>query len=133
MSWPAMQAFVASANFSEFVRHQKFLADNGAQPQITSLTDASGGMIVDWICRFETLAADFSEVTTHLGLQEAVLKRSTSLRPAKCALTSATMTSPICWSFTRRIIRRLATPESLSGLMNLFQPIQPLSHPFCWN
>ena len=83
MSWPAMQAFVASANFSEFVRHQKFLADNGAQPQITSLTDASGGMIVDWICRFETLAADFSEVTTHLGLQETVLKKVNQSAPGE--------------------------------------------------
>ena len=128
-----MQAFVASANFSEFVRHQKFLADNGAQPQITSLTDASGGMIVDWICRFETLAADFSEVTTHLGLQEAVLKKVNQSVPGEMRSDRSDDDIAYLLELTRRIIRRLATPESLSGLMNLFQPIQPLSHPFCWN
>ncbi len=75
MTWNAMQAFVETRDFSRFIRHPKFLADDGAQVQIHSLTDSAGDMIVDQICRFESLADDFTEVAARFGLANAALEK----------------------------------------------------------
>ncbi len=75
MRWKAMQAFIATTDFSHFIRHSKFLADDGAQPQIGSLTDTSGAVIVDRICRFETLTDEFASLAADLNLPGAALKK----------------------------------------------------------
>ena len=61
-SWLMTQAFVDSKNFSEFIRHEKFLNDFGAQPQINWLFNNEEEMLVDFIGKYENLNTDFEKI-----------------------------------------------------------------------
>ena len=75
LKWPAMRAYRATGCFSEFIRHPEFLADPGARSQHAMLADGDGRVLVDFVGRFERLAADFGQVTARLGLPEVPLPR----------------------------------------------------------
>ena len=72
-SWTATEAFVQSRSFSEFIRHEKFLASVATQPQAEWLCDDDGRCIVDFVGRFENLQAAADTITARLGLPPAPL------------------------------------------------------------
>lgn len=72
-SWPATEAFRQSKNFSEFIRHEKFLSSRAGQPQADWVCDEGGRCIVDFVGRFESLAAPIDSITSRLGLVDARL------------------------------------------------------------
>lgn len=83
-SWPATAAFQQSRSFSEFIRHEKFLASRAGQPQAEWVCDDDGRCIVDFVGRFEQLEAATDEITARLGLPPAELgvhNTSSSDRP----------------------------------------------------
>ena len=87
LRWPAIQAYLATGGFSEFIRHPAFLADPGARSQHAMLADGDGRVLVDFVGRFERLAADFARVTARLGLPEVPLPKhnaSSRRRMARC-------------------------------------------------
>lgn len=62
-SWLMTQAFLDSKNFSEFIRHEKFLNDFGAQSQINWIFTNEGETLVDFIGKYENLDIDFEKIT----------------------------------------------------------------------
>lgn len=83
-SWPATEAFQQSGSISEFLRHEKFLTSRAAEPQVDWVCDDDRRCIVDFVARFEGLAADIDRVSARLGLGSGrlgVLNTSTSERP----------------------------------------------------
>lgn len=67
-TWPTMQAFVASRDFSEFIRHEKFLASEAARPQCEAICDDSGTPMVEFVGRLEHFEASMQAVTSRLGI-----------------------------------------------------------------
>ena len=67
-SWSSTKAFTESRTFSEFIRHETFLATAAAQPQVASVCDDEGRCIVDFLGRSEDLDAGLRTVTQRLGL-----------------------------------------------------------------
>jgi hypothetical protein len=74
LSWPGLQAYLASGSFSEFIRQPRLYDDPGARPQL-DMVSADGRIIVERIGRFERLADDFAELAADLGLAAAALAR----------------------------------------------------------
>jgi hypothetical protein len=72
-SWPATEAFCQSKTFSEFIRHEKFLASPAIQPQADWVCDEDGRCIVDFVGRFEELQAAIDTVARRLGFDAAPL------------------------------------------------------------
>jgi hypothetical protein len=66
--WPATEAFLKSSNFSEFIRHEKFLSSRAAWPQADWLCDEAGTCLVDFVGRFEELGSAIQIVAKRLGL-----------------------------------------------------------------
>lgn len=73
--WRSVKAAVGSRNFSEFVRHPDFLADESTRPQKVWVTDADGRSLVDTVGAFENLAEDFARITAEVGLPDVRLGR----------------------------------------------------------
>lgn len=74
LKWPGMEAFLETDDFSGFLRHPAFSpAIMGARPQSVLLTDENGTLDVDFVGKFETLAADFADLAARLGLEGASL------------------------------------------------------------
>lgn len=73
-SWPATEAFLKSSNFSEFIRHEKFLSSRAAWPQADWLCDESGTCLVDFVGRFENLGSAIQTVATRLRLPSVDLQ-----------------------------------------------------------
>jgi hypothetical protein len=78
--WPGMQAYMASANFSEFIRHPNFSTNYlGTRRQSDMLCDSNGTLLVDVVGKYETLQQDFAAIADRLGLKDASLPwRNTS-------------------------------------------------------
>lgn len=72
--WPEVRAYRATRSLSGFMRHP--LLDHAAsmQPQVTSLCDEDGRLVVDFVGRFERLAEDFADVQRTLGLPPTPLR-----------------------------------------------------------
>jgi hypothetical protein len=74
LKWPGMQAFLATDDFSGFLRHPAFSSNIfGARPQSLLLTDREDRLSVDFVGKFETLAEDFATIAGRLGLEGASL------------------------------------------------------------
>lgn len=69
-SWPALRAYQDTGSFSEFIRHPLMERAPGFRPQSASLCDRRGRVLVDFVGRFENLAADFAAVQRAVGLPE---------------------------------------------------------------
>lgn len=67
-SWPATQAYLRTGSFSAFIRDGQFLGSLVGQPQAEWVCDDGGRCIVDFVGRFETLAADIATVGARIGL-----------------------------------------------------------------
>lgn len=67
-SWPATEAYRRSGSFSEFIRHETFLAARVGKPQAEWVCDEQGHCIVDFVGRFEQLEAAIDTIATRLGL-----------------------------------------------------------------
>lgn len=65
--WPLTQAYLESRDFSEFIRHGKYLEDSGTKPQVDWVLDENGGMMMDFIGKTENLAADFGTIAARIG------------------------------------------------------------------
>ena len=90
--WPAIQAYVESRSFSEFVRHPQFWADLASQPQTTWIVDEKEQEMVDFVGRVETIDADLTEIVQRVGLPKPALgrkNRSTVKRGAEHFPTEA--------------------------------------------
>lgn len=68
-SWATTQAFVESGNFSDFIRHPKFLQSMAARPQADWVEDAEGRRIVDFVGRFEDLAGGIGVIESRIGVK----------------------------------------------------------------
>jgi len=83
-SWPATEAFRQSGSFSEFIRHEKFLASRASRPQADWVCDEAGRCIVDFVGRFEDLGTAMQMIAHRFGLPSGdleVLNPSESDRP----------------------------------------------------
>lgn len=67
-SWPATEAYRQSSSFSEFIRHEKFLASRASWPQVDWVCDEAGACIVDFVGRFEELGSAVKTIAARLGL-----------------------------------------------------------------
>ncbi|MEL6488829.1 MAG: sulfotransferase family 2 domain-containing protein [Cyanobacteria bacterium J06621_3] len=61
-SWLMTQAFLDSKNFSEFIRHEKFLNDFGAQSQSHWIFNKEEETLVDFIGKYENINIDFNKI-----------------------------------------------------------------------
>jgi hypothetical protein len=74
LGWPEVRAYLDSDSLSDFLRHPLLADAPGMQTQSSSLCDGDrGGLIVDFVGRFETLEADINYVRQHLGLPDRPL------------------------------------------------------------
>ncbi len=73
--WPAIQAYLASGSFSEFIRHPQFWADLASQPQTTWILDENEEEIVDFVGRVENIEADLGTVVDRIGLPKPSIGR----------------------------------------------------------
>jgi len=74
-SWPAINAYVASRSFSEFIRHPQFEADLASQPQTAWILDEAGEEIVDFVGRVEAIDTDLRTVVERVGLPQPEVPR----------------------------------------------------------
>jgi hypothetical protein len=70
-TWPHTQAFREASCFSDFVRDERFLKSHAGRPQADWVCDDSGTAIVDFVGRYESLAADIHTVADRVGLSDA--------------------------------------------------------------
>lgn len=75
LNWKTVRAYLETDSFSSFLRHPAVWDDVGMQPQISSLTDERGKIIVDFVGHFEDLARDFETVQEAIGVRSANLAR----------------------------------------------------------
>lgn len=73
LNWPEVRAYLDSETISDFLRHPLVADAPGMRSQSSSLCDPSGGLILDFVGRYETLDADVSYVRHHLGLPDRPL------------------------------------------------------------
>jgi Sulfotransferase family len=73
LSWPEVRAYLDSATISDYLRHPLLDDAPGMKSQSSSLCDSSGGLIVDFVGRYERLETDMSYVRHHLGLPDRPL------------------------------------------------------------
>jgi hypothetical protein len=78
--WPEVRAYRATDSFSEFIRHPLLDHAPGMQPQVTSLCDADGELLVDFVGRFERIGQDLAHVGQVLGLPDVVLRSTNASR-----------------------------------------------------
>ena len=62
--WPITKAALATNSFSDFIRHKDFLSKS----QFSYISDENNSIIVDYICRHESLEKDFSYIAGNLGI-----------------------------------------------------------------
>ena len=72
-SWPSIQAHLRSGSFSELIRDEQFLGSLAGRPQADWVCDEEDRCIVDFVGRFEDLAAGIRTVADRIGLPVAVL------------------------------------------------------------
>jgi hypothetical protein len=68
-----VRAYLDSDTISDYLRHPLLDGAPGMKSQSSSLCDPSGGLIVDFVGRYERLEADISYVRHHLGLPDRPL------------------------------------------------------------
>ena len=73
LTWPEVRAYLDSGSVSDFFRHPLLADAPGMRTQSSSLCEENGHLIVDFVGRYETLAADISHVRQHLGLPDRPL------------------------------------------------------------
>ena len=56
------------------------------QPQSDFFTDGDGRLLIDYVCRFEALQADFGRICERLGFSESPLPRINVTTPARRGL-----------------------------------------------
>ncbi|MGO8870793.1 MAG: sulfotransferase family 2 domain-containing protein [Acidimicrobiales bacterium] len=79
LRWPAMIAFTSTSSFSEFVRHPALANEPGMQPQVNSICDHDGHIIVDFVARFERFDDDFAKIQRTIGLpNDTAVRRNSS-------------------------------------------------------
>ena len=66
--WEAIQAYVQTNSFSEFIRHPQYHADEASLPQTHWIQDEHGQEIIDFVGRVENLEADLRIVADRVGL-----------------------------------------------------------------
>jgi len=71
--WPGTRAFLETKDFSSFLRHPEASKANGLRPQSDWLCDEQGVLIVDFVGKLENLAADITQISDRLGLEEISL------------------------------------------------------------
>ena len=89
--WPEVRAYRATRSLSGFLRHPLLDNAQSMRPQVTSLCDADGRLVVDFVGRFEHLSEDFADVQRKLGLPPTSLRTtnvSSRTRDAGAQLTS---------------------------------------------
>lgn len=103
-SWPHVQAFRDAATFSDFIRDERFLTSLAGRPQADWVCDDAGRCIVDFIGRYESLAADVRTVAVRLGLSTAGfgLENPSPADPSPCD----NCVSPDDYAFVHDVHRR---------------------------
>ena len=73
-NWPEVRAYRATRSVSEFIRHPALDNAPGMRLQATSLCDADGNLLVEFVGRFEQLALDVAHVQETVGLPDVPLR-----------------------------------------------------------
>jgi hypothetical protein len=79
-NWLAMRALLTTDSFSEFIRSKYLDQAQDAKPQMHSLTDTTGQLIVDFVGKVEHLADDWGKVCERIGGQASLLRENESQR-----------------------------------------------------
>jgi Sulfotransferase family len=115
MLWPGMRAFIESRDFSEFLRHPAMQSAPAMKPQWTRISDSNGAQLVDFLARTETLAEDFSRLTSWLGLPgEVHLPRLNVSEPASRKPTASEADTRYLGEIFRSDFERLGYPHAPS-------------------
>jgi hypothetical protein len=72
--WPEVRAYRATRTVSEFIRHPALDHAVSMRPQVSSLCDGDGDLLVDFVGRFERIAEDVAHVQATLGLPAVPLR-----------------------------------------------------------
>jgi Sulfotransferase family len=75
LRWRTVEAYLETDSFSSFLRYPGLSEDVGMRPQIESLVDEAGTLLVDFIGRFERLSDDFRVVQDAIGVGSVTLGR----------------------------------------------------------
>ncbi|NEQ54684.1 MAG: sulfotransferase family protein [Leptolyngbya sp. SIO3F4] len=73
--WPITKAYLATNNFSDFIRHEKFKTAFFAASQTKYLIDDSKKINLDFIGKLENLNEDFSKISNKIELGKADLEK----------------------------------------------------------
>ena len=79
-SWEGMQALLTTSDFSGFIRSEHLAKAQGAKPQIRSLTDKSGNLLVDFVGKVENISDDWQKICVRLGIQQTLRHENQSER-----------------------------------------------------
>ncbi|MEM9006728.1 MAG: sulfotransferase family 2 domain-containing protein [Cyanobacteria bacterium P01_F01_bin.86] len=75
-TWQLSQAYLQTKNFSEFIRHEKFLRSFTTASQTNYLIDHKDELDIDFIGKFEDLSKDFATISNQVGLESRPLGKS---------------------------------------------------------
>lgn len=75
-SWPIVQAYLETKDFSEFIRCEKFLNDKITASQTEYLSDERGKIDVDFIGKMENLEKDFAVIADKFNLKRITLGKN---------------------------------------------------------
>jgi hypothetical protein len=75
LHWRTVEAYLETDSFSSFLRYPGLGEDIGMRPQIDSLADEAGTLLVDFVGRFERLPDDFRVVQDAIGVGSSMLGR----------------------------------------------------------
>ncbi len=81
-SWALQRAIAAGDDFSSFIRRPSLQDHPAFQPQVATLSDGDGRLLVRRILRFERLEEDFSHLVADLDLAETPLPHLNRGRPS---------------------------------------------------
>jgi len=65
--WSLAKAYLGSKSFSEFIRHDMYLQDVGAQPQVKWVLDDDKNMLLDFVGKVENLEQDLNKIVNYIS------------------------------------------------------------------
>jgi hypothetical protein len=81
VQWPSSRVYMASASFSEFIRHEDLVLDIAFHPQTTRLRCPISGELKGDIFKLEDASSSMSKIQQRIGIQFALLHENKSERP----------------------------------------------------
>jgi hypothetical protein len=83
-NWGTIKAYLATKNFSEFIRHEQFIKNAPAGESMFSRLSENGELIVDFIGKLEHIDDDFKQICHKIRKPDLKLeKRNVSKKKGK--------------------------------------------------